>query len=150
MVARKFYKGIKFLNQKYELNFYVVGSANDYDYAQNFIEQSKINIVNFCGKTNLPELGYLLKQSDLLLSVDTGTAHIAAAQETDTIVIFAGTSHKHWAPYSDKVKVVYPKLSCYPCSDKERKQCKSYLCLENIDIDNVIEFCKDIIEHRRG
>ena len=150
MVARKFYKGIKFLNQKYELNFYVVGSANDYDYAQNFIEQSNIDIVNFCGKTNLPELGYLLKQSDLLLSVDTGTAHIAAAGETDTIVIFAGTSHKHWAPYGDKVKVVYPKLSCYPCSDKERKQCKSYLCLENIDIDNVIEFCKDIIEHRRG
>jgi len=95
LVARKFYKGIKFLNQKYELNFYVVGSANDYDYAQNFIEQSKINIVNFCGKTNLPELGYLLKQSDLLLSVDTGTAHIAAAGETDTVVIFAGTSHKH-------------------------------------------------------
>lgn len=144
-----FIKVLNFLNQKYELNFYVVGSANNYDYAQSFIEKSNIDIVNFCGKTNLPELGYLLKQSDLLLSVDTGTAHIAAAQETDTIVIFAGTSHKHWAPYGDKVKVVYPKLSCYPCSDKERKQCKSYLCLENIDINNVIEFCEDIIEEKR-
>ena len=30
-----FIKVLNFLNQKYELNFYVVGSANDYDYSTN-------------------------------------------------------------------------------------------------------------------
>ncbi len=144
-----FIKVITALANEYKLNFYVVGSPNDYNYVEEFIKQSNLPIKNFCGKTNLPELGYLLKKSDMLLSVDTGTAHIAAAENIDTVVIFAGTSHKHWAPYGEKVKIIYPQLNCYPCVDKQRKECKNYACLKNVDIDKVIEFCKEIIERKK-
>lgn len=145
-----FIKVVQVLAKKYKLNFYVVGSNSDSEYAEDFIVKSQLPINNFCGKTNLPELGYLLKQSDLLLSVDTGTAHIAAAEETDTVVIFAGTSHKHWAPYGNMVKTIYPKLSCYPCNDKMRKECKNYPCLDDIDINGVIKMCEQFVETKAG
>lgn len=139
---------IKNLNNNYQANFYIIGSKNDYDYAQKFIQQSNLPIQNFCGKTTLPQLGYLLKQSNLLLSVDTGTAHIAAAQETNTVVIFAGTSHKHWAPYGNTVKIVFPKINCYPCNDIQRKKCPNYQCLNKININEVIQNCKNLLEMR--
>lgn len=143
-----FIKVAQFLSKKYKINFYVVGAKNDMEYIQNFINESQLVMYNFCGKTNLPELGYLLKQSDLLLSVDTGTAHIAAAEETNTVVIFAGTSHKHWAPYGDMVKIIHPNLSCYPCSDIRREKCNNYPCLDNIDMESVIKACEQSLENK--
>lgn len=142
-----FIRVVQSLAKKYEINFYVVGSSNDNDYVNDFINKSQLPIQNFCGKTNLPELGYLLNKSDLLLSIDTGTAHIAAAEQTNTVVIFAGTSHKHWAPYGDTVKIIHPELSCYPCSDKMRKDCKNrqYPCLDNINLHDVIFSCEQIL-----
>ena len=140
-----FIQVIQHLSKIKSINFYIVGSKNDYKYAQDFIAKSKLPIANFCGKTDLPQLGYLLKQSNLLLSVDTGTAHIAAAQEINTVVIFAGTSHKHWAPYGNTVKVIYPKLLCYPCNDKMKNKCKNYPCLNNISINSVISVCENVL-----
>lgn len=144
--SENFLSVIKNLDNKYHPNFCIVGSKNDYDYAQKFIQKSNLSIKNFCGKTTLPQLGYLLKQCNLLLSVDTGTAHIAAAEAINTVVVFAGTSHKHWAPYGNNVQVIYPQIKCYPCNDLQRKDCSNYSCLNNININSVIQKCQNLIE----
>lgn len=134
-----FIEVVETLSQKYNAAFFIIGAPNDSDYAENFIDKCNADIHNFCGMTNLPELGYLLSQADLLLTVDTGTAHIAAAVDTRQVVVFAGTSHYHWAPYGDNVEIVYPDVVCYPCDDKTRKQCNNYKCLQNISIKQVVE-----------
>ena len=144
--SHNFLEVVRYLKANNDCNFYIVGANSDYEYSEKFIAESKIDIKNFCGKTNLPELGYLLKQSDLLLSVDTGTAHIAASQDTNTVVVFAGTSHYHWAPYGDTVKIVSVNINCYPCNDKVRKECNSYPCLNAIDIEQVKKDCIQMIE----
>lgn len=145
---RKYFAAVvSTLAQKYAAGFYIVGGANDVNYADEFGKMlSDIEMVNLCGQTTLPELGYLLSKADLLLSVDTGTAHIAAAVDTPEIVIFAGTSHQHWAPYGDKVYPVYPKIDCYPCSDRVRKECKGYPCLDAVAIDDVQKACRKTLD----
>lgn len=134
-----FIEVVETLSQKYNAAFFIVGAPNDSDHAEDFIDKSNADIHNFCGMTNLPELGYLLSQVDLLLTVDTGTAHIAAAVDTRQVVVFAGTSHYHWSPYGDNVESIYPDVECYPCDDKTRKQCNNYRCLQNISIKQVVE-----------
>lgn len=142
---------IQKLNTKYDAAFFLIGSDNDSAYADEFVKLCpNISVRNFCGKTTLPELGHLLKKSDLLLSVDTGTAHMAAAVDTPEVVIFAGTSHKHWSPYGDKVSCVYPEgLTCYPCSDEIRKTCRDYKCLYAIQPIEIQNKCMQILDNIR-
>ena len=141
-----FVETVQKLNEKYSASFFIVGAKNDKKFADSFIYKADLkNVYDFCGQTTLPQLGYLLKQADFMLSVDTGTAHIAASQHTPEVVIFAGTSHKHWAPYGSCVDVVYPNIPCYPCSDKMRRQCRKkadrYDCLNKVYVQDVIDKC---------
>ncbi|MDQ0205179.1 glycosyltransferase family 9 protein [Pectinatus haikarae] len=142
-----FAKVVHGLAEKYDAVFYVTGSSGDSSYAEKFIKNSKYSVWNFCGQTNLPELGCLLRQSDLLLSVDTGTAHLAAAAAIPEVVIFAGTSHRHWAPYGDKVSCLYPDIECYPCSDETRRQCTEYRCLTAVQPEQVLRACEMMLEN---
>ncbi|WP_196607041.1 glycosyltransferase family 9 protein [Pectinatus frisingensis] len=147
----RFIKTVQGLSQEHNnAVFYTVGSNNDYTYAQEFIRKSDMNIKNLCGRTNLPQLGYLLQKTDFLLSVDTGTAHIAAAVNTKEVVVFAGTSHRHWAPYGGNVAVVYPDISCYPCKDKVRRKCTDYPCLQNVSVNQVITACDKVLADMEG
>lgn len=141
----RFIETVQAISEKYNAVFYIIGSESDSIYAHEFIKSSNIDIKNFCGSTDLPQLGYLLKKSDFLLSVDTGTAHIAAAVDTSEVVVFAVTSHKHWAPYGKNVKIVYPTVDCYPCTDKVRRKCINYPCLINISAKQVIDACDGMI-----
>ncbi len=123
-----------------DANFILVGGKPDKAAGIRLQAKSELPLYNFAGQTTLPALGYLLEQVDCLLSVDTGTAHICAAVGTPEIVIFAGTSHLHWAPYGDKVHLIYPQgLDCYPCSDEIRKKCDDYRCLDGIKPEAVLK-----------
>ena len=150
-----FLKVIRTLDVKYKASFFIVGAKGDITYAEKFRQKSGLsNVYDFCGQTSLPELGYLLSCSDFMLSVDTGTAHIAAAANVPEVVIFAGTSHKHWAPYGSCVSTVYPQMQCYPCDDKTRKQCSckadKFPCLKDIDVEKVISLCSKKIDSLKG
>lgn len=150
-----FLKIVRALNVKYKAGFFIVGAKGDITYAEKFRQKSGLgNVYDFCGQTTLPELGYLLSCADFMLSVDTGTAHIAAAQNVPEVVVFAGTSHEHWAPYGSCVSTVQPQLKCYPCDDKTRRQCSGradrFPCLKNIDVEKVISLCNKKIDSLKG
>ena len=51
-----------------------------------------VKTVNLAGKTNLSLLCPLISQLDILLSIDTGAAHIAAAYKMPQVVIFGPVS----------------------------------------------------------
>jgi ADP-heptose:LPS heptosyltransferase len=137
---------IKMLAKKYEADFYITGSKHDVAFADKFIENIHgVNIKNFCGATSLAELGWLLKKSDLLLSVDTGTAHIAGAANIPVVVIFGATSAKHWKPYSDKAVCLEPKVDCYPCIGKKIK-CSRPICLESIKAEEAFIACCELLD----
>ena len=53
------------------------------------------------GQTTLPLFCALVGQLDLLLSVDTGAAHIAAAHRIPQVVLFGPVNPKKYGPWQN-------------------------------------------------
>lgn len=61
------------------------------------------NIINKVGKTNAFSLAKIIASSKLVISPDTGTAHLAAALKTPLIVYYTTTVLDRWKPLGEKV-----------------------------------------------
>lgn len=70
------------------------------------IQQLAPNCVNLAGKTNLKQLAALLGQVDLVLSPDTGSAHIASIQNVSVVGLYAIHNPRRTAPYNDQANVI--------------------------------------------
>ncbi len=81
-------------------------------YTEAFCEQYKQPVLNLTGKTSLPEMLTLFSKAECLLSVDTGSVHLAAAVNCTVFGIFNGSQYKRFAPYplaiTDNFYAVYP------------------------------------------
>lgn len=109
------------INNKYDTTFFVVGAGkiefDDTDKLKNILPNN-IDIRNMYNKTNLLELIEFIKQIDLLISIDTGTVHIAAAVGTPVISLCGYISPTHYAPISHKGIFLYSEKPSSICSDK--------------------------------
>ncbi|GAB2692284.1 hypothetical protein GCM10027037_14550 [Mucilaginibacter koreensis] len=75
----------------------LTGSAGEATLTDNIYEQAeeKENIFPVAGLFSLDEFIALIKQAPVLVSVNTGTIHIAAATGTPTVVLYALTNPQH-------------------------------------------------------
>ncbi|WP_129715851.1 glycosyltransferase family 9 protein [Pedobacter sp. SYP-B3415] len=64
------------------------------------------DVVIFAGNLNVAELAYLVRKSAGVLSVNTGTVHLAAATKTPVCVLYARTNPQH-TPWKVKNQVFY-------------------------------------------
>ncbi len=85
-------------SKKYGADCFIVGAPSDYDYAQAVAEKCQEPVYNICGKTKPEDLVALFTYADLLVSVDTGTAHIAATTDIPIVSIFLCTNPIQWHP----------------------------------------------------
>ncbi|NCC01726.1 MAG: hypothetical protein EOM34_13830 [Clostridia bacterium] len=88
--------------KKYNADCYIMGTTGDYDYSQSIIDKCKVKVENICGRTKPSDLVPLFMLSDLLVSVDTGTAHMAATTDIPIISIYLATNPVQWRPLSDR------------------------------------------------
>jgi len=58
-------------------------------------------LVNLAGQTSLPLFCALIGRLDLLLSVDTGAAHIGAAHHVRQVVLFGPVSPAKYGPWQN-------------------------------------------------
>lgn len=101
------------------------------------------NTLSFIGRTTIRQLIHLLRLCKLLVTNDSGPAHIAAAIGIPVVVIWSGTTNPNiWAPQGEKVKVVYKTVECQYC---EKKICSSMICLKNIEVGDVFEAVKEML-----
>ena len=136
------------LHERYDTAFYVTGAPGDYAYAKDVISAIGLPVENLCGKTNLMELAAFYAQLDLLISVDTGGGHIAAATGVPLVVVFGCTSPRRWHPISDNAKAFTSNEPCCPCSYGET-DCPSYPqpnCLYHLTPDVVLAACIRFLE----
>ena len=101
-----------FLFQQYGFTMVVSGTGSDAEYTTAFCNQYTHPYINLSGKTSLPEILTLLKNAQCLLSVDTGSVHLAAAVGCTVFGIFNGSQYKRFAPYPKEMApnffAVYP------------------------------------------
>jgi heptosyltransferase III len=103
------------------------------------------NIVSVAGKYVLSELIALIGRCELMIANSTGPIHIAAALGKHVIGFYpkiASCAPKRWGPYSEKKIIFSPTIGCNNCT---RKQCEKLHCMESIQVSEVVEAVKQIM-----
>jgi heptosyltransferase-2 len=67
------------------------------------------------GLTDLSQAVGVLSLADVLVSNDTGPAHIAAALNRPTLVIFGPTDPRTTRPFSPRAEIIRRPPDCAPC-----------------------------------
>ena len=98
------------------------------------------NIENVAGKTNLPSLVELLASARVMLSTDSGPAHLANSLGTHTVVLFGAGDEKNTAPFNNELCTIIRlnKLSCEPCRKNVCARYEVPQCLQQLDTDMII------------
>jgi ADP-heptose:LPS heptosyltransferase len=84
---------------QYQFTAIVCGAAGDAAYTQDFCNRYTHPMIDITGKTSLAEMLCLLQNAQCLLSVDTGSVHLAASVGCTVFGIFNGSQYKRFAPY---------------------------------------------------
>lgn len=98
-------------------------------------------IINTCGKYNLNQSASILRQSEYVISHDTGLMHIAAALKKKVISIWGNTVPEFGMyPYLTEYEVIENKnISCRPCSKIGYDKCPKghFKCMNELDFSNI-------------
>ena len=106
------------IDLKDKVNLIFTGMEKDNDLI-NYISFGKG--INLAGKTNLEELRAVFERSDLVLSLDSGSTHLAwATQKPKIVSIYCATPNTFYAPLGDENKYVAMQSElCTPCHKRK-------------------------------
>ena len=93
----------------------LVGSSAEAEVSLDVSRHMRNRPVLLTGQTDLAELVALLSLVDLLVTNDTGPAHIASALGRPTLVIFGPTNPLTTRPFSPFGEIVREPPDCAPC-----------------------------------
>jgi ADP-heptose:LPS heptosyltransferase len=110
-------------------------------------------VIDLTGKTSLDQLLDLMAHAALVVSNDTGPAHLAIALDRATVVIVGGGHFGSFVPYPDEVapvgaRFVYQEMECYHCLWRCHKRADKYQmfpCIGAIGEDQVWAACEDLL-----
>jgi len=119
------------------VKFAFIGSPKESAFVEQIISGTADanQVENLTGKTNLAGLANLMAGAKLLLTTDSGPAHLANSVGTPVIVLFGAGNENNTAPYNKANLTVLRagKLSCEPCV---KNTCQLYgipKCMELLD-----------------
>lgn len=135
------------LAKRYDAAFFIVGAPNDREYADEVIAAMHQPVMNFCGETSLVDLAAIIRNADLLITVDTGATHIAATTGVKMVTMYGCTSPDRWHPINKNACVLTSREQCCPCTVRA-DECPSNpqpKCLWNITPAMVVEECINLL-----
>ena len=121
----------------------LIGGPEDFEIGK-IIESNCDNVINTCGKHNINESAFIVNNSDLLITHDTGMMHIAAALGKKIFSIFGGThpnlGFTPYMPNSENRIIQIENLDCRPCHRYGKNKCPKghFKCMQEIDENNFL------------
>ncbi len=96
---------------------------------------------------SLPEITALAARAEIFIGNDSGIAHIAAAVQTPSVVIFGSSNRNHWRPWTDAAnEIVYENLPCQPCAGYFCKEFDAPKCILSVKVESVIEAIEQVLQ----
>lgn len=105
--------------------------------------------LDLAGQLGLGDLAALLARSALVVSNDTGPAHLAVALDRPVVVVFGAADPRRWAPRETRrTRVLSAPVSCRPCG---RAECPygHYACLTGTTPAAVLRAALDLLAASR-
>lgn len=127
--------------QRNGLPIVLIGSAKEQAYVSEVLTlmASSEQVKSAAGSTNLLQLTELIQGAALMVSTDSGPAHIASASKVPLVVMFGAGDENNTGPYQNENAIVVRNgaLPCEPCVKNFCKLAPLPLCMMQLDLQKV-------------
>jgi ADP-heptose:LPS heptosyltransferase len=114
--------------------------------------------VDVIGATTLDELLDLLRHAALVVTNETGPAHLAIGLGAPTVTVLGGGQFGGWMPFPPeagppKQRVVYRRMPCYGClwnCTQPHRRGEAYPCVAVIEIAEVLTAANEVLPETVG
>jgi len=109
-------------------------------------------LINLGGQTDWAALAATIREADLVISNDTGVAHLAAAAGCPTLAIYSGAHQpQEWGPRGQNVRAIMAIVACSPCGYGQLELCPhDHLCMKQIEPRMVLQHALAMLQRRDG
>ncbi len=145
----------KLLEKYNDLGVILIGSKGEVSYVESLKRQvnhesTAKRIVNLAGLTSINDLIDIFNFSNLLITNDSGPAHLAALTPIPSIVLFGPETPALYSPLGDRAVCLYKELDCQPCVtvyNGKFSYCHDNICLQQISPDTVLKNVSNLLQH---
>jgi len=121
----------------------LIGSTEELDVSRQVAERMHNKPIMLTGQTDIAEVVAVLSVTSLLITNDTGPAHISAALGRPTLVIFGPTNPLTTRPFSPFAEIIRHPPECAPCMLRD---CPiDHRCMTAITPDEVFSRAREIM-----
>ncbi len=141
----KFVQLIDGISKQHQSNIILTGTKEDGALSEQITGQSIYKIFNMVGKTTLEQLYGLFEKTDLVVSMDTGPMHLAAASGTPTLGIFLASYPEKWRPYGPRHRYIYHGPNIDP---KHPRQHPLKSQVGEIEVEEVLHLISIVLQNK--
>lgn len=123
----RFAKISDFITSHYRLDILIVGTKSEQKITERVLlnVESKEKIVDLTGKLDFHQFIGIIAKAKLVITNDTGTAHVSAALNTNTLVISNGNHFGRFIPYPDEISANL--VAVFPAVIESNRKNRNYL-----------------------
>jgi ADP-heptose:LPS heptosyltransferase len=118
----------------------VVGADNDRGLGDEITRRVAAGqACNLAGRTTPSQLAALLSHCQLLIGIDSGPMHVAAAVGRPVVGLFGPTDPRQTGPLGEGHEVIFHRQPCWgPCIHPITPSCTDRACMMSITPDEVL------------
>ncbi|MGE5638714.1 MAG: lipopolysaccharide heptosyltransferase II [Clostridia bacterium] len=139
----RFARAMKLVAQNRPCEIVFTGDAGERDLVEAIRRDMAAPSRSLAGELDLGELGALIESADLLVSNNTGPAHLAAALGTPVVDLYALTNPQH-TPWRVKSRVLFHDVPCRNCY-KSRCPHGHNDCLRRVEPERVAAAAQELL-----
>jgi ADP-heptose:LPS heptosyltransferase len=133
----------------------VCGGPADRELSERLCKQCEAPLLDWAGRTDLPQMAAILSQAQCLLANDTSAPHIAAALGVPTVCVLGGGQFARFMPYQVEQRddrplprTVIHRMACFDCNWEciyQRPNGRPVPCIEKITVAEISETIRDLL-----
>jgi lipopolysaccharide heptosyltransferase I len=125
----------------------LTGSTADEAVAGEIAQGMQPPLRSLVGRLSLKQLAAVLQSVDLMVTVDSGPMHIAAAMETPVLALFGPTDPTRTGPLGPGGVLRQP-LPCSPCLQRKCRISDTYRCMRDLEVEEVLRAAQQLLGAR--